>query len=172
VLAVSSLCCAPVGLLVAALRLAAPALPPPPARAITTPSLSPALIATVRHTIDDGWGHHSEYSATIFEDGTVRYVKGTEGAAPYSKTLSRKVLAQIVEAFEKANYFALKDSYWGRGDTGDVGPVPETIYTSYTRNGRTKKVTHDRATFVPGLSEMEVRIEEILGTQTWISAPK
>ena len=62
--------------------------------------------------------------------------------------------------------------YEGPNRDGDVGPLPENITTSYTRRGHTKKVTHDVGAYVRRLSEMEVRIEEILGTRHWAAYPK
>jgi hypothetical protein len=129
--------------------------------------------AGVALQITNGWDYQDQYSATIFEDGTVRYVRKTsEGTVASTKRLSKPQLAQLGSAFEKANYSALSNVYGGQGNPGDVGPLPESITTSYTRRGRTKTVAHDRGTYVPALSEMEVRMEEILGTETWIKAPR
>lgn len=107
-----------------------------------------------------------DYSLTIYEDGSVLY----EGRAHVKEVGTRKKLlpagklAQIVAAFEKTQYFSLKDRYAG-------GPTDMAwVYTSYNKNGRTKQVAHyssGDAGAPPALDELERRIDDVVGTLEW-----
>jgi hypothetical protein len=81
------------------------------------------------------------YSAEIYSDGTVVYhgedfVK-VRGEQRHTITMDR--LAELVKAFQRANYFSLKDRYEVDEKGHSMTDLPRTT-TSISLNGKTKKV--------------------------------
>lgn len=107
------------------------------------------------------------YSLMIKGDGTVIYagvdfvrVKGIQ-----ETSISADAVKQLVLAFEKADYFSLKDSYTSFG----VSDMP-SVNTSINIGNKTKAVNHylgDRNA-PKQLSELENKIDEIVNSAQWI----
>ena len=148
------------------LVLSQPSLAGTPAVAAPSPepSASRRILATLTRT-SGGWGQGAAYEVSIAPDGTVRYQGranvGVLGAR--AKKLTPRELAEIVAAFDKARYFSLNDKYEG-GPTDNRWTV-----TSFNHGGRTKTVRHYMAADAPAaLSELEHRIDTIVGTRAWV----
>ena len=107
------------------------------------------------------------YTLTVHGTGTVKYegrdfvdVKGT-----VTTNISRNTVAELVAAFEKADYFSLKDAYTER----TITDAP-SVLTSITVSGVTKSVEH-----YPGdlnapeaLTVLENTIDELVNSEQWI----
>lgn len=127
-----------------------------------------ANVGGVRASLVRGmcFGTCPSYAVTIYIDGTVLYQGGrfvkVQGAR--LKKLSPTELAALEEAFEKADYFSLRDSY--RGGSTDC---PST-QTSFTREGRTKSLEHNMcAESAPQeLTWLEERIDEVSDSVRWV----
>lgn len=87
------------------------------------------------------FGSCPAYSAQIYTDGTVIY-KGVDsvkitGEKQYK--IPRERIKRLLEAFEKIDYFSLKDEYRTDENGMSVTDLPETI-TSISINGKRKQV--------------------------------
>jgi hypothetical protein len=125
---------------------------------------SPLLASLARTAC---YGRCPIYKVTVMRDGTVqwegeRFVKVTGKA---TAKLSAAAIAELVDAFKRADYFALKDKY----DRYDVTDHPSAI-TSFDDGTRHKTVSNyhgDRST-PERLDALEAHIDEIVGTAKWI----
>ncbi len=113
------------------------------------------------------YGRCPIYSVTVLRDGTVRwegkqFVKVTGKA---TAKLPAATMTALADAFKHADYFALADKY----DSYDVTDHPSAI-VSYADGGKKKTIHHyhgDRSA-PEKLSELESRIDELVGTARWI----
>jgi hypothetical protein len=113
------------------------------------------------------YGRCPIYTVTVLRDGTVKwegkqFVKVTGKA---TAKLPATALTALAEAFKRADYFALADKY----DSYDVTDHPSAI-TSYADGGKTKTIHHyhgDRSA-PEKLSELESKVDELVGTNRWI----
>ena len=99
----------------------------------------PQVLITIKR--ETGLGCSPDYSAQIYVDGTVAYhgeacVK-VVGERRHKLTCDR--IAQLIKAFEQANYFSLKDSYEFDERGMSVTDGARTT-TSISLNGKYKKV--------------------------------
>ncbi len=108
------------------------------------------------------------YSAQIYADGTVVYrgddfvkVKGERR----HKVAETKVL-ELVKAFERIDYFSLKDKYEVDANGGSVTDQPRTT-TSISLNGRYKKVV-DYYCAPKELVALEDLIDKLAGLYEYI----
>jgi hypothetical protein len=128
-------------------------------------------------------GHCPMYRIVIYGDGTVEYegqrFVRTIGSA--KAMLSREQVRRLVTAINDADYFSLRGSYRRRQDGCPTYVIDEpSVITSVTSNGMTKKVHHDQgcrevskegtlgATYPRQLTELEIRIDEIVDTALWV----
>jgi hypothetical protein len=100
---------------------------------------APPILITIKRETALGCSPH--YSAEIYADGTVVYhgeacVK-VVGERRHKLTSDR--VAQLIKAFEQANYFSLKDSYEVDERGISVTDAARTT-TSISLNGKYKKV--------------------------------
>jgi hypothetical protein len=111
------------------------------------------------------------YQLTIYGDGRVVYAGTAYVAVQDSRTaqLTPAQVQQLLAAFEKANFFELKNEY-----TVNATDLPGVL-TSITWNGRNKKVWHygaiDQSELNPApaaLTELENTIDEIVNAQQWV----
>ncbi len=107
------------------------------------------------------------YKITIFGDGRVQYIgeRFVRIAGTRSAKISKEKVNQLIDVFQKAGYFLMKDSYTMR----DMTDLPSAII-SITVSGKTKTVTHYHGdTGAPKvLNELENRIDQTVDSQKWI----
>ena len=119
-----------------------------------------------------GYGRYPAYSAQIFEDGTVtyngKYFVGVVGDR--SHKITKEKLAELIKAFEDIKYFSLKDEYRYNGQGMTLSDHQTTI-TSYTKNGKTKKVI-DYAFAPAELEKLEQKVDETAQLYRYIATPK
>lgn len=147
------------------------------ARTLSQQSIPSDTTITLSRTVC--YGTCPDYTVTILADGTVtfegrRFVK-TVGTVKSS--ISQEKVQELIAAFEKVNYFSLKDRYATEEDG-----CPErwtdnpSAITSIKIDGKTKAITHyhgcqdSKGKFIypKELTELERRIDEIVGTGQWI----
>ncbi|HEX9102083.1 MAG TPA: DUF6438 domain-containing protein [Polyangia bacterium] len=113
------------------------------------------------------YGRCPIYKVTVLRDGTVlwegeRFVKVTGKA---TAKLPAAAIAELARAFARADFFALHDKY----DRYDVTDHPSAV-VSFDDGKRKKSIHHyhgDRSA-PQALSELEDRIDELVGTARWI----
>lgn len=124
------------------------------------------IVITIKR--ETGLACSLDYAAEIYADGTVVYhgeacVK-VVGEKRHTITADR--LAQLIKAFEQANYFTLKDTY----DVDETGhsytDLPRTT-TSISLNGKYKKVV-DYLCPPKGLVALEDLIDKLAGLYEYI----
>jgi HEAT repeat protein len=135
-------------------------------RPVPAPSAAASVLATLTRT-GGGFGGGPIYSVSISADGTVQY-KGESGVGVIGVRMTRltpEQLARLVAAFDTADYFSLRDRYEG-------GPTDNSYtITSFSRGGRTKRVSHYMSTDAGApraLFELENAIDAIAGTREWV----
>jgi len=119
------------------------------------------------------YGTCPAYKLTIRGDGSVTYegkkfvrIDGTRAT-----TIDRGAMAELVQAFTDADYFALRDHYnFIRNADGSETMVTDlpTAYTSLTLNGRHKSV-EDYIGAPKALEELERKIDEVAGSRRWVA---
>ena len=133
------------------------------------------------------FGNCPIYNLTIDANGKVDYV-GWEFVGAESKVkdriqshINRKQLGQLIEKFEKANYFSLKDQYDSVGD-GCPTYMTDAPYaiTSIRLGEREKTIKHyygcrekdtgdgSGKVYPQELYELESKIDEIVNTKQWL----
>lgn len=123
------------------------------------------------------YGTCPDYKVTISADGKVtfqgrQFVK-TKGTVQGSITLDG--LRQLLAEFDKARYFSLRDKYETEKDgcPEDWTDHPSAV-TSIRLNGKSKSISHyhgcrdGQVAYPKALTELEDRIDEIVGTKQWI----
>ena len=125
------------------------------------------------------FGECPDYTVSIAADGTVtfegrEFVK-TKGVAKGS--ISPDSVRQLIAAFENAQFFSLRDSYQSAKDgCPEEWTDHPSAQTSLRLNGKTKSIYHyhgcmeegGRITYPAVLTQLENRIDEIVGTKRWI----
>lgn len=125
------------------------------------------------------FGSCPDYKLTVSSDGSVifeghKFVKVTK---TIKSTINQEKIKQLVDEFEKADYFSLKDKYQTEEDgCPTVWTDNPTAITSIKLNGKSKSITHyygcqDKqgdSIYPKGLTELETKIDEIVGTKQWI----
>ena len=123
------------------------------------------------------YGTCPDYKVTISADGKVtfeghQFVK-TKGTAQGNIDLDSVRL--LIGEFDKAKYFSLNDKY----ETAKDG-CPEnwtdhpTVVTAIKMNGKSKSISHyhgcreGQIVYPKALTDLEDRIDEIVGTKQWI----
>jgi len=109
-----------------------------------------------------------DYSAEIYADGTVIY-RGQACAKVIGErrhTISTDRVAELIKAFEQANYFSFKDSYEYDEHGMTITDLTRTT-TSISLNGKTKKVV-DYLSPPKELVALEQLIEKLAGLYEYI----
>jgi len=135
------------------------------------------------------YGFCPSYTLTIAADGAVvfnatSYWAGTgkssrlKESGPIMSEISQERIRQLINAFERANYFSLQDSYKdSEGCPGGMATDMPSAYTSIQINGRRKSISHyygcmDKGEGMFGyprqLTELESKIDEIVNTKQWM----
>jgi hypothetical protein len=125
------------------------------------------------------FGACPSYKLIVAADGTVtfegrqdvkvkRLVKGH---------ISLEDVRSLIAAFEAASYFTLNDSYQTQEDgCPEVWTDNPSAITSIRMNGKSKTISHyygcqmgsGTAIYPNGLTYLETRIDQIVGTDRWI----
>lgn len=121
------------------------------------------------------YGMCPSYKLTISADGAVvfegrRFVKKVGTA---ESTISQEGLRELIERFDKINYFSLRDRYEDLGDgCKDWSTDGPSANTSITINGKTKSVRHYYGCrgidAVEDLTILEQAIDDAVNTAQWI----
>lgn len=127
--------------------------------------VEPELVIKLERTVC--FGKCPAYSLTIKGDGSVIYegkdnvrITGIQEA-----TVESMIISRLLEEFEDADYYSLKDSYTGFGKSD----MP-TVYTSISLGDHTKSVRHylgDNSAPAK-LTSLENKIDEIVNSAQWI----
>jgi hypothetical protein len=124
------------------------------------------------------FGTCPDYKVTISADGKVtfegrEFVK-TKGTVHGSITLEG--LRQLVAEFDKARYFSLRDKYETEKDgCPEYWTDHPSAVTSIRIDGKSKSISHyqgcrdDKGAYPKALTELEDRIDQIVGTKQWIN---
>ena len=126
---------------------------------------SPLVITIKRET---SLGCSPDYSAEIYADGTVVYhgVACVRVEGEKRHKISPDTVAQLVKAFEQANYFSLKDAYEVDEHGLSYTDLARTT-TSISSNGKYKKVV-DYLCPPKKLVALEELIEKLAGLYEYI----
>ncbi|CAN5416967.1 hypothetical protein BH23BAC1_BH23BAC1_18820 [soil metagenome] len=102
------------------------------------------------------------FSYNIYENGTARYIgkEYVENEGIYETEVSSDDMEELVEIFERYNFFDFKDRY-----TEHVSDLP-TVYVYLSHDGKRKKVT-DYYGAPESLKEMEKEILKKLRSLNW-----
>jgi hypothetical protein len=150
--------------LVAAVVLAAATLAFADSSVPEAPSGSSVMLSLERTAC---YGRCPIYKVTVLRDGTVRW-EGVEFVKVTGKATAKlpaATLAALADAFKRADYFALADDYTHR----DMTDHPSAVL-SYADGGKKKAIRHYHGDHsAPAqLSELESRVDELVGTAKWI----
>ncbi len=128
------------------------------------------------------YGSCPDYTVMVLADGTVnfegRQFVAKKGAA--TGHVSSDDLRKLISAFDEASYFALRDRYTqGSDGCPEVWTDNPTVVTSIRMAGKSKTIVHyhgcqegsGQSTYPKALTELESKIDEIVGTSRWIKGP-
>ena len=132
------------------------------------------------------YGSCPPYTLVISGDGTVIFTGSyvVKSANNWQRTgviksrISQQQLQELLDAFEKADYFSLQDSY-RNGDDGcpTTWTDSSSAYTSIKLEGRAKRVEHylgcgydgeSFASYPKQLTELEETIDRVVNTKQWL----
>jgi hypothetical protein len=119
------------------------------------------------------YGTCPAYKLTIHGDGALVYEgkKFVRVAGAQETKIDSAAVADLVQAFTDADYFALKDHYnsiHNADGTETVVTDLPTAYTSLTLHGRHKSV-EDYVGAPKALEQLERRIDEVAGSKRWVA---
>jgi hypothetical protein len=134
-------------------------------------------LITIKRTVC--FGFCPDYTVTVAADGSVvfeghQFVK-TKGIA--KSRISLETLRQLIAEFDKVKYFSLNDQYESRKDgCPEVWTDNPSVITSIRINGKTKSISHyhgcqdgtGTSIYPKDLTELETKIDELVGTDRWI----
>ena len=107
------------------------------------------------------------YKLTIKGNGDVTFEGGkyVKNAGEVHDKISREKIDLLLHEFKAVDYFSLKDNYTKVG----VTDLPY-VFTSITINGKSKEIAHYHgdSSAPKALSDLENKIDEIVGTDKWI----
>ncbi len=113
------------------------------------------------------FGFCPAYRVTVYGNGEVIWEGDQYVAVPGVRlaVISQDQVRQLVAAFERTDYFALKDQYTEYMVTDSPSAV-----THFQRGGKGKTVDHYHGDLnAPRkLTTLEAQIDEIVGTTQWI----
>ena len=121
-----------------------------------------------------------EYRLSIFDDGRVLFQgkKHVKSQEPIHTKIDKEQLAKLLTAFERINFYSLRDRYEGGNDgCGMMGT--DQPYTTIRLNvgGKKKSIVHyygcweegaSRVVFPQELFKLEAKIDEVVKTKQWL----
>ncbi len=131
----------------------------------TDDSIPEDLIIRLKRTVC--FGKCPAYMLTIKADGKVSFFgqDHTKVKGQAEGEISEEKLKQLIEEFKKVKFFDLEDNYL----TGNCDTDSPTVHTTLFINGKTKKIEHNLGCKEPKeLTELENKIDEIVGAEKWI----
>ncbi len=111
------------------------------------------------------------YMMTVNAKGEVNFFgqDHVEAKGQNKGRIGEEKIRQLIGEFKQADFFNLADNYTSKNCLTDN----PTVRTTLLINGKTKKIEHDRGCEAPpGLTGLEDKIDEIVGTQKWIGDKK
>lgn len=133
------------------------------------------------------WKFCPVYKLSIQPDGKVLFegIQDTETKGKAESVLSRDKMIQLIDEIEKADFFALKNSYTNVSDNcPGYGIDAPTVILFINLNGKEKMITHNLGCkeeykidepmkiFPQQLFNLENKIDEIIETKRWIGERK
>jgi len=122
-------------------------------------------------------GRCPQYAVTISADGKIEFdgKSDTRVTGKASGKISEDNLKKLVAAFEKINYFDLKERYTDAA-CPEVATDMSSATTSFQSNGKQKTVFHyhgcvtkdTHESYPPGLNLLENLIDEFTKTDQWV----
>ncbi len=126
-------------------------------------------------------GKCRDYSLDIKANGYVS-LKLEENRKSKTKNINTKVkreqIKQLIDRFEKVNFFQLQDEYTNRDICKIRATDESTEIISIQINGRKKRVEHylgcyiDEKEIITLLLDLGNKIDEIVGTKRWVGEKK
>lgn len=127
----------------------------------------------------DAFGNGDEYRVKVAADGTVLFEKFKD--FKISNTVKSRItceqLGQLISEFERIDFFSLKDKYQ-RSEDGCPEMWSDRTHSivSIRINGKSKSINHYHGCMDGGLksiyprllTELEMKIDEIIGTKQWL----
>jgi hypothetical protein len=159
-------------LCVLALAACAPPNGAVPDSSAATPGAAPAVTrVTLERT--PCFGTCPVYRVSVGGDGAVAFegLGYVDSIGSFTGRIDADRVAALARLFEEHDYFALDDKYaYGEANCAQYGTDAPMVITSVTIGGRSKRVEHDLGCggVPPRLSDLESRIDEIIGTSRWI----
>ncbi len=135
----------------------------------TDGSIPEDLIIRLKRTVC--YGTCPAYMLTVKADGKVNFFgqDHTETKGQAEGEISKDKLKQLIEAFKQAKFFELKDDYITENCATDNPTVRTTLFI----NDKVKKIEHDLGCKAPQeLTDLEDKIDEIVGTKRWVGEQK
>lgn len=135
----------------------------------TDGSIPEDLIIRLKRTVC--YGRCPAYMLTVKADGKVNFFGQdfTETKGQVEGEISKDKIKQLIEAFKQAKFFALADNY----TLEDCATDNPTVSTTLFINDKVKKIEHDLGCKAPQkLTDLENKIDEIVGTKKWIGEKK
>lgn len=128
--------------------------------------IEPEILITIER--NSCFGSCPAYSAQIYADGSVVYVGVSNVKVEGEKRfkISETKVKELIAAFERANYFSLKDKYDSDEDGMSLTDLPTTI-TSISLKGKQKKTVNYYCA-PKELKKLENFIDEAAGLNEYI----
>ena len=136
--------------------------------------IPPDTLISLRRT--DCFYTCADYLVTVAADGTVNYEGyanvGVKGRVQTQISLEKVQL--LVQAFQKAKFFSLRNSYTSFEDCRMENADSPSATTSIRINGKSKSVEHyhgcqPKRGSVRALFDLQNKIDEIACTDQWVS---
>ncbi len=132
-------------------------------------SIPEDLIIRLKRTVC--YGTCPAYMLTVKADGKVNFFGQdfTETKGQAEGEISKENLKELIAEFKKVDFFALDDNYTSE----DCATDNPTVSTTLFMNDKVKKIEHDLGCKAPQeLTDLEDKIDEIVGTKKWIGDKK
>ncbi len=155
-----------------------------PVVARSAPALPSETLISLERT--GCYGSCPPYTVVISGDGTVIFtgsyvaksVNEWQRTGVIKSRITQEQLHELLDAFEKADYFSLQDSY-RNGDDGcpTTWTDSSSAYTSIQIDGRMKRVDHylgcgyrseNFESYPKQLTELEETIDRVVNTKQWL----
>ncbi|MGQ0762680.1 MAG: DUF6438 domain-containing protein [Acidobacteriota bacterium] len=140
------------------------------------------------HRLTDAFGDAPEYNLTIKADGMVTFKRTrsvfvpasdprARDSEPVQSKVSSEIVTALVAAFERANFFSLKERYEKNEDgcPGGVWTDAPAAELSITLNGKSKTIFHyygcldqNRHPYPTELFALASTIDELVNTKQWL----
>ena len=121
-----------------------------------------------------------EYRLSIFDDGTVLFQgkKHVKSQKPVRTKIDNEQLARLLTAFERINFYSLRDRYEGGNDgCGMMGTDQPYATIRLNVGGKKKSIVHSygcweegepHVVFPQALFKLEAMIDELVNSKQWL----